>query len=112
MKVAIPLTGGSLSAHFGHCEEFAVLEVDEQSKKITGKSLHKAPPHEPGALPAWLVTLGVEMIITGGMGQRAQQLFSRDNVAVVVGAPVAPPEQVVSAYLAGTLQAGQNICDH
>jgi hypothetical protein len=46
------------------------------------------------------------------MGQRAQQLFSQDNIAVLVGAPYAPPEQLVADYLGGMLQSGHNACDH
>jgi len=28
MKIAIPLAGGKLSAHFGHCQEFAIIDAD------------------------------------------------------------------------------------
>ena len=112
MKIAIPIVEGRLSAHFGHCEEFAILEADEQSREIIHKSVHKAPPHEPGMLPRWLHEQGAEVIIAGGMGPRAQQLFAQNGITVVVGAPAEPPEQLASAYLSGTLQAGENICDH
>jgi predicted Fe-Mo cluster-binding NifX family protein len=46
------------------------------------------------------------------MGQRAQQLFTQNQIEVVVGAPVDTPENLVSAYLNKTLQSGENICDH
>ena len=112
MKIAIPLAEGRLSMHFGHCEEFAILEVDEQAKKVLSKSLHQAPPHEPGMLPRWLHELGVNVIIAGGMGQRAQQLFAQNNISVVIGARSEAPDQLVSGYLSGSLQTGDNICDH
>ncbi len=112
MKIAVPIAGGRLSAHFGHCEGFAILETDQQGKEIVGKSMHEAPPHEPGLLPRWLHELGAEVIIAGGMGQRAQQLFVQNGITVVVGAPTETPEQLASAYLSGTLRAGENICDH
>ena len=112
MKIAIPLTGGVLSTHFGHCEEFAVLEIDEQSKQILEKSLHKAPPHEPGALPAWLATFGVNLIIAGGMGSRAQNLFADNGISVIIGAPSKSPEELASMCVAGTLVSGDNVCDH
>ena len=112
MKIAIPIANGQLSAHFGHCDEFALLEADQQGKKIIGKSVHQAPPHEPGLLPRWLHELGADVIIAGGMGQRAQQLFAQNGITVVVGAPADAPEQLATAYLSGTLQAGENICDH
>ena len=43
---------------------------------------------------------------------RAQQLFAQNNIRVVVGAPGEEPEQIVSAYLSGTLETGDNVCDH
>jgi predicted Fe-Mo cluster-binding NifX family protein len=52
------------------------------------------------------------MIIAGGMGQRAQQLFAQQGIQVVVGAPVETPEKLIADYFAGTLQAGENLCDH
>ena len=112
MKIAIPLAGGQLTAHFGHCEEFAIVEVDDKTKEILSQSTHTPPHHEPGVLPRWLHEQGAEVIIAGGMGQRAQQLFVANDIAVVVGVSAAAPEQIVSAYLDGTLQAGANICDH
>ena len=112
MKIAIPVAQGRLSAHFGHCDSFAIFEADQESKKIIGVSMHQAPPHEPGLLPRWLHELGAEVIIAGGMGQRAQQLFAQNGITVVVGASVETPEQLAAAYVNGTLQAGENICDH
>ena len=112
MKIAIPVAQGRLSAHFGHCEQFAILEVEGQSKDTFEKTMHEAPPHEPGLLPRWLRDLGADVIIAGGMGQRAQELFSQNGIAVVVGAPSDTPEQLAAAYLDGTLQTGANVCDH
>jgi ATP-binding protein involved in chromosome partitioning len=112
MKIAIPVQAGRVSMHFGHCEEFALYEVNEDDKAILGKTAHKPPAHEPGALPRWLHELGADVIITGGMGQRAQQLFAQSGISVVLGAPAESPEQIAAAYLNGTLQPGENVCDH
>ena len=112
MKIAIPIVEERLSTHFGHCEAFAILEADQQGKAIVSKSMHTAPPHEPGLLPRWLHELGADVIIAGGMGQRAQQLFAQNGITVVVGAQAETPEQLASRYLSGTLQAGENLCDH
>jgi len=111
MKIAIPLADGRLSMHFGHCEQFALVETDEQNN-IVNKTLLTPPLHEPGALPAWLGEQGANVIIAAGMGMRAQQLFSQNNITVVVGAPAEEAEQLVSGYLSGTLAAGDNLCDH
>lgn len=111
MKIAIPLAEGKLCLHFGHCEQFVLVDVNE-SKQITAKSMETPPPHEPGVLPKWLAEKGVTRIIAGGMGQRAQQLFAENGISVHVGAAEAEPEQVVADFLSGTLKTGANSCDH
>jgi predicted Fe-Mo cluster-binding NifX family protein len=112
MKIAIPVANGRLSMHFGHCEQFALVEADETSRKILQTQVLVPPPHEPGVLPAWLHQQGADMIIAGGMGARAQALFARNGIQVLVGAPAESPEALVQAFLAGTLKSGPNVCDH
>jgi ATP-binding protein involved in chromosome partitioning len=112
MRIAIPLENGKLSSHFGHCERFALLDVDPGAKLLVGREDIDAPPHQPGLLPPWLAERGVGMIIAGGMGQRARSLFTEHDIQVMVGAPAETPEQLVAEYLAGTLAEGENLCDH
>ena len=112
MRIAIPVGGGRLSMHFGHCEQFAILDVDAHEKRILGTEMLTPPAHEPGALPRWLHQQEVDVIIAGGMGRRAQQLFAENDIAVVVGAPGDTFDELAKAYLDGTLQTGENVCDH
>ena len=112
MKIAIPLAEGKLTAHFGHCASFAIVDVEDKTKKILKREDIAAPPHEPGLLPPWLAERGANVIIAGGMGQRAQQLFTQQGIQVVVGAPSETPEKLITDYFSGTLQAGINLCDH
>jgi len=112
MRIAIPLAQGQLGVHFGHCEEFAIVDVDPQQKCISGMHREVPPPHEPGLLPPWLGQRNVNVIIAGGMGQRALTLFAQNGIQVVTGATAGSPEELVMAYLNGTLQTGANVCDH
>ncbi len=107
---AVPIAGGKLSAHFGHCEQFAL--VGTEGGKITGTSMQVPPAHEPGVLPKWLHEQGADVIIAGGMGTRAQQLFNENGIQVIIGAPADAPEALVNQYLADALVTGDNICDH
>ena len=77
--------------HFGRCASFALVEVDDQTKKILGREDIPAPPHEPGLLPPWLAQQGIQ---------------------VVVGAPPEAPEKLIADFFTGTLQTGVNACDH
>ena len=110
MKIAIPVAEGKLTAHFGHASEFAIVHVENQ--EVKSKELLTPPPHEPGVLPKWLHEMGVEVIIAGGMGQRAMGLFGENGIKVMTGAPNLPPEELVQQYLTNTLVTGENVCDH
>lgn len=112
LKIAIPVVEGHLSAHFGHCEEFAIYDIDVENKNILNQENAPPPAHEPGVLPAWLSEKGVNIIIAGGMGSRAQELFAEKGIQVIVGAPAEGPDYIINAYLNGALAAGENICDH
>jgi predicted Fe-Mo cluster-binding NifX family protein/predicted RNA-binding Zn-ribbon protein involved in translation (DUF1610 family) len=112
MRIAIPLANGKLAQHFGHCERFAIIDVDSEEKKIIKREDVDAPPHEPGLLPRWLSEKGANIIVAGGMGQRALGLFADQGIQVIVGAPVDAPESLVKDYLTGTLRSGANVCDH
>jgi predicted Fe-Mo cluster-binding NifX family protein len=112
MRIAVPVANGVLSMHFGHCEAFTLVDVDPDSRAIVNTEETSAPPHQPGLLPRWLGEQGVDVVIAGGMGQRAHSLFAEQNVSVVVGASPVSPEVLVKDYLDGTLQTGENVCDH
>jgi len=112
LKIAVPSAGGRLCAHFGHCEEFVLFDVDPDEKKIIARKALIPPAHEPGVLPTYLQEQGANVIIAGGMGSRAQELFLGKGIQVVVGASPDAPEKVVQDYLSGSLQTGGNICDH
>ena len=110
MKIAIPMAQGALCMHFGHCSEFAIVEVENGEIKSTREEV--PPPHEPGLLPPWLAAKGVSLVIAGGMGSRAQAIFNANGVQVVTGASGGTAREIVENYLAGSLETGDNACDH
>jgi predicted Fe-Mo cluster-binding NifX family protein len=110
MKIAIPLADGKLTAHFGHCQEFAIIEIE--GSEIKNKEMLQPPPHEPAVLPKWLHEMNTNVIIAGGMGQKAIGLFDQLGIKVITGAPVQEPEELVKSYLADTLITSGNVCDH
>lgn len=112
LKFAIPLANDQLCMHFGHCQEFAVIEADENEKKILKVEKLTPPPHEPGVIPRWIASIGANIVIAGGMGAMAQQLLASQGVQVLAGAPSLPPEKLVEAYFNDSLQLGINVCNH
>ena len=107
---AVPTIGGKLCQHFGHCEKFAIVEIRDD--KVIGEEFITPPVHQPGVYPRFLADNGVEVIISGGMGQRAQDLFTQNNIEVCVGVNSDSPQQLVIQYLEDQLETGQNLCDH
>jgi len=112
MRIAIPIANGVLAQHFGHCEKFALMDVDPATKQITASTEVDAPDHQPGLLPPWLKERGVNLIIAGGMGSRAHSLFQAASIQVVTGAAAGNVSDIVRQYLDGTLVTGENACDH
>jgi Mrp family chromosome partitioning ATPase/predicted Fe-Mo cluster-binding NifX family protein len=108
--LVVPVSGGKLSAHFGHCEQFAFIET--QNGKITKTEMLNPPAHEPGALPQWLYEQGADVAIVGGMGESAQQILREKGIEVIIGAPMDSPESLANQYLSDTLVSGANVCDH
>ncbi len=112
MRIAVPMADGRLAQHFGHCAKFALVDVDPTAKSITASTEVDAPAHQPGLLPPWLKERGVNLVIAGGMGARAQMLFQAASIEVLTGAPAEGVETLVRQYLDGTLVTGDNACDH
>jgi len=112
MRIAIPITGGRLAQHFGHCERFALVDVDPVTKQTTASTELAAPEHQPGLLPPWLKERGVNLVIAGGMGSHAHSLFQTVSIEVLSGAPSETAATLVRQYLNGTLVTRQNACDH
>ncbi|WP_018702772.1 NifB/NifX family molybdenum-iron cluster-binding protein [Anaeromusa acidaminophila] len=109
-KYGVPTYQGMLCAHFGHCEQFAIVAVE--NGQVQGMEMLTPPPHEPGVIPNWLAQQGVHKVIAGGMGVKAQMIFATHGIEVVCGAAAQEPQELVRLYLAGQLVQGDNPCSH
>ncbi len=109
MRICIAAENGMVCQHFGHCMEFAIFEVAEDEVKQV-RSMPN-PGHAPGALPPMLREWGVTHVISGGMGNRAVELFQSMGIDVVTGAQGAL-EETAKALVEGRLSTRENICDH
>ncbi|MFT5875125.1 MAG: putative Fe-Mo cluster-binding NifX family protein [Clostridium sp.] len=107
MKIAIASDGKNVSGHFGFCEGFTIYEVEND--KTVSKSFTANPGHKPGFLPVFLKELNVNLIIAGGMGGTAQNLFNEKGIEVVVGAK-GLSEDVLQKYINGELKSTGSVC--
>lgn len=107
MKIAVASEGKYVSGHFGHCEGFTIYEVEEG--KVLNKNFVQNPGHKPGFLPVFLKGLDVNVIIAGGMGETAQELFKENEIEVVVGAEGFSDDSV-QKYTIGQLESTGSVC--
>ncbi len=107
MRIAVAYDDEYVSEHFGHCEGFALYEAEEG--RVVKKGFKQNPGHRPGFLPKYLKEAGVDLIISGGMGEAAQQLFAKNNIEVIVGVE-GSCDEVVLKYLDGELKSSGRVC--
>jgi predicted Fe-Mo cluster-binding NifX family protein len=107
MRIAVASEGKNVTEHFGHCINFLIYDV-ENGKIMNEKSIPN-PGHKPGFLPNFLADGGVNVIISGGMGGGAVDIFNERNVEVVVGAS-GDAKTAVENYLKGELKTTGSVC--
>lgn len=107
MRIAVASEGNKVSGHFGHCEGFTIFDVDNGN--IVSKEDVKNPGHKPGFLPEFLKGKNVDVIISGGMGEKAQDLFKNNNIDVVVGAEGLADDEV-KRFISGSLKSTGSVC--
>ena len=107
MKIAVASENGMVTEHFGHCREFIIFDTEDN--KIVKSEAVANPGHRPGFLPNFLADRDVNVIISGGMGGGAVEIFNGRNVEVVVGAS-GDAKAAVEAYLQGSLKSTGSIC--
>ncbi len=107
MKIAVAGEGKNVTEHFGHCVNFLIYDVE--NGRIVNEESIPNPGHKPGFLPNFLADRGVNIIISGGMGGGAVDIFNERNVEVVVGAS-GDAKTAVQNYLNGELQTTGSVC--
>ncbi len=108
MRVAISTDGDSVSAHFGRCPSFTILDID--NNKVTNRQVLDNPGHHPGAIPKFLHDNGVKCIIAGGMGMNAVNFFNQFGIEIVVGISGAI-DDIIKKLEAGSLEGGESLCN-
>ena len=109
MKAAISTDQGYVSAHFGRCSTYTIIEIREG--RVLSREEIPNPGHQPGFLPQFLSEKGVNCIIAGGMGPRAQALFAQKNIEAVIGVQ-GTVDEVIEKFIKQELEAGEDLCGH
>jgi predicted Fe-Mo cluster-binding NifX family protein len=106
-QIAISTDGDYVSAHFGRCPHFTIVDI--QDKKMVKKNVVANPGHSPGLIPQFLREKGVNCIIAGGMGMRATGFFNEAGIETIVGVS-GKVTDVIGLLLKGDLKSGESLC--
>ncbi len=101
MKIAISTEGNYVSEHFGRCPYFTIFEVN--NGKILKKEVIRNIEHSPGAVPKFLKEKGVDLIIAGGMGRKATEIFNQYGIDFIVGVS-GDVDEIISNFIEGKLK--------
>jgi predicted Fe-Mo cluster-binding NifX family protein len=107
MKIAVATENGMVAGHFGHCEGFTIFEVE--NNQVKSQQFHASPEHVPGAIPTFVNSLDAKVVIAGGMGGGAVQMFNEMQIEVITGA-AGKLDTVIQMYLAGNLKSSGSVC--
>jgi predicted Fe-Mo cluster-binding NifX family protein len=107
IKIAVASEKEIVTEHFGHCTNFNIFETEND--QITKSESIPNPGHKPGFLPNFLNDMGVNVVISGGMGEGAIDIFNEKGIEVIVGAS-GDAKEAVNEYLKGTLKSTGSVC--
>jgi predicted Fe-Mo cluster-binding NifX family protein len=117
MKIAIPSKEQDgahvVDAHFGHCQFFTILTVDDETREIMVEE-HLVPPPTCGCKSNLATTLaqdGVTVLLAGNMGQGAVDTLGRAGIKALRGYE-GQVRHVAEGWLAGETVPASPICDH
>ena len=100
-----------MSMHFGRCPHYTLVDV-EDSEIIDVRVIENPffTGHVPGVVPGFINEQNVNVMIAGGMGPRAIEMFEGFGIEVATGV-AGKVENVLKAYLDGKIK-GTAPCSH
>lgn len=110
MKIVIPSADGKLCSHFGHCEYFTFVDINQETRQIL--SIEKVIPEGGVSCQSayWLTEQGANLVIAGGMGGRPLNIFAENGITVITGCPELEIKEIIQDYLEDRLVEGENVC--
>lgn len=109
MTLAISCDGDMVSSHFGRCQKYLIFKIKDGQVVERREVLN--PGHHPGFLPQFLKRQGVNLLIAGGAGPRAQKLLQDLGIDTMLGVS-GNVDEVLDLYLKGELKPGESQCEH
>ncbi|NJB69330.1 putative Fe-Mo cluster-binding NifX family protein [Desulfobaculum xiamenense] len=117
MKIAFPtktVNGGAVvDSHFGHCEYFTVVTIDDATRCEVARVRMDAPEGCgcKSNVAELLAADGVSVMLAGNMGQGAVDRLAGVGVQVIRGCD-GGIDDILLRWLAGEVEDNAEICAH
>lgn len=113
MKLAVPTRGTVVDDHFGHCEMYTIVSIDENNKIEKSETLPS--PQGCGCksnIAADLRQLGVSVMLAGNMGNGALNVLRQHGIDVYRGCS-GDVHQLAEEFLLGKIgDSGEGCKSH
>ena len=107
MRIAIPLKQNKFSLNFSACDQFAFIEIKKGTRQILDAQYKTPLSFNLDALPRWIRENEVDLILAGGMGQRAKEIFAQNQIDVRVGFLNGSIKEVIEKFIESQLSRGE-----
>jgi predicted Fe-Mo cluster-binding NifX family protein len=110
MKIALPSLNNNIDDHFGHCQYFTVLTVDDNKHIVTEERVES--PNGCGCksdIVGVLSEKGVSVMLAGNIGDGAVNVLSSHGIQVIRGCS-GDVRAVAQQWLNGTLSDSGITC--
>ena len=115
MRIALPISEGKFSIHYGRAEALSLHDVDLAAGTAANLGLRLFPAEGTCGAGKWVAAQGVEVLLAGGLGSGAAQGLGEAGVRVMGGITETDPAKVLALFLEGIAQArelapGESMC--
>lgn len=112
MKIALPTRDGNIDDHFGHCDHYTIMTLDEEKNIVKIEAMDS--PEGCGCksdIAPVLGEMGVKVMLAGNMGEGAVNILRKAGIKVIRGCS-GPVDNVAQKWLAGDIQDNLITCNH
>jgi predicted Fe-Mo cluster-binding NifX family protein len=106
MKIAVTMVDNQISPHFGGSEKVCIYTVEDN--KVAKKEYFDMPEHRSGLFAKFIKEKGVDVVITGAMGERARYIFDTLGIKYFIGI-LGNPNEAVEKLLKGELKTDEEL---
>ena len=110
MRIAVTYENGNIFQHFGHTERFKIYDIENDT--IVSEQIADTNGSGHGALAGFLSSMGIDVLICGGIGGGAQSALASVGIKLYGGVS-GNADEAVKALLNGNLGYNPDVhCSH